>query len=47
MTAVTRIFMLQGIPVLRDLWPLNRVPPFRGLANIRHLDFPAPITRRG
>jgi hypothetical protein len=40
MTGVTRVFMLKGIPLLRDLWPLNAVPPFRGLANIRHLDFP-------
>jgi len=41
MTAVNRVFMLKGIPVLRDLWPVRKVPPFRGLANIRHLDFPA------
>ena len=33
--------MLKGIPVLRDLPPFNKVPPFRGLANVRHLDFPA------
>lgn len=41
MTAVNRVFMLKGIPLLRDLWPLNKVPPFRGLTNIRHIDFPA------
>ena len=41
MTAVNRVFMLKGIPVLRDLWPFSKVPPFRGLANVRHLDFPA------
>jgi hypothetical protein len=41
MTAVNRVFMLKGIPFLRDLWPVRKVPPFRGLANIRHLDFPA------
>ena len=33
--------MLKGIPVLRDLWPFSKVPPFRGLANVRYLDFPA------
>ena len=41
MTAVNRVFMLKGIPLLRDLPPFSKVPPFRGLANIRHLDFPA------
>lgn len=41
MTAVNRVFMLKGIPLLRDLWPLSKVPPFRGLTNIRHIDFPA------
>ena len=33
--------MLKGIPVLRDLPPFSKVPPFRGLANVRYLDFPA------
>jgi hypothetical protein len=41
MTAFNRVFMLKGIPLLRDLWPFRKVPPFRGLANIRHIDFPA------
>ena len=41
MTAFNRVFMLKGIPGLRDLPPFSKVPPFRGLANIRHLDFPA------
>ena len=41
MTAVNRVFMLKGIPVLHDLWPFKKVPPFRGVTNIRHLDFPA------
>ena len=41
MTGLNRVFMLKGIPVLRDLWPFSRVPPFRGLANVRYLDFPA------
>ena len=41
MTAFNRLFMLKGIPVLRDLPLLGRVPPFRGLANVRYLDLPA------
>ena len=41
MTAFNRLFMLKGIPVLRDLPPFSKVPPFRGLANVRYLDFPA------
>jgi hypothetical protein len=41
MTAINRVFMLKGMPLLRDLPPFSKVPPFRGLANIRHLDFPA------
>lgn len=41
MTAINRVFMLKGIPLLRDRWPLSKVPPFRGLTNIRYIDFPA------
>ena len=41
MTAFNRLFMLKGIPVLRDLPLLGKVPPFRGLANVRYLDLPA------
>lgn len=41
MTGVNRIAMLGGVPVLRDLPVANRVPPFRGLANVRDIDFPA------
>jgi hypothetical protein len=41
MTAFNRVFMLKGIALLRDLWPFRKIPPFRGLANIRHIDFPA------
>ncbi len=41
MTAFNRVFMLKGIPVLRDLPLFGKVPPFRGLANVRYLDFPA------
>lgn len=46
MTGVNRTFMLKGMPVLRDVWPLNRWPPFRGLANVRHIDFPADHVAR-
>jgi hypothetical protein len=41
MTAVNRVFVLRGIPLLRDLAPFRKIPPFRGLANVRHIDFPA------
>lgn len=41
MTPVNRIFMLKGIPLLRDVPLLNKVAPFRGLANVRQIDFPA------
>jgi hypothetical protein len=40
MTPVNRILMLKGVPLLRDLPPLNRVPGFRGIANVRQIDFP-------
>lgn len=43
---VNRIFMLRGLPVLRDIPGLNRFPPCRGLANIRHVDLPAGDERR-
>jgi hypothetical protein len=41
MTAVNRVFILKGIPLFRDLRPFRAIPPFRGLANVRHIDFPA------
>ena len=41
MTAVNRVFMLEGVPLLRDFWPLKKIPPFRGLTNLRYIDFPA------
>ncbi|UVK45474.1 hypothetical protein BPNPMPFG_001013 [Mesorhizobium sp. AR07] len=40
MTSVNRIVMLRGIPGLRDLLPFNRVAGLRGVANVRHIDFP-------
>ena len=46
MTWVNRVVMLKGLPLLRDVWPLNRVPPFRGLANVRHVDLPAQDEQR-
>lgn len=41
MTAVNRVFILNGVPLLRDLWPFKKIPPFRSLTNIRYLDFPS------
>ncbi|MFD1986870.1 hypothetical protein ACFSOZ_31025 [Mesorhizobium newzealandense] len=40
MTFVNRIVMLHGIPGLRDILPFNRVAGLRGVANVRHIDFP-------
>lgn len=40
MKHVNRIFMLKGISLLRDVPGLNRIPPFRGLANVRDIDLP-------
>lgn len=37
---LNRVAMLHGAPLLRDLWPFSRVPGFRGIANIRHIDLP-------
>lgn len=41
MTVVNRIVMLRGIPGFRDLLPFNRLAGLRGVANVRHIDFPA------
>ena len=46
MAWVNRIFMLRGLPILRDIPGLNRLPPFRGLANVRHIDLPAADEQR-
>ncbi|QND64482.1 hypothetical protein HB777_11525 [Mesorhizobium loti] len=40
MTSVNRIVMLHGIPGFRDLLPFNRLAGLRGVANVRHIDFP-------
>jgi len=40
MTLVNRVVMLRGIPGLRDTLPFNRLAGLRGVANVRHLDFP-------
>lgn len=40
MTFVNRIVMLRGIPGFRDLLPFNRLAGLRGVANVRHIDFP-------
>lgn len=40
MTTVNRVVMLKGIPVLRDVIPFNRLAGLRGVANVRHIDFP-------
>lgn len=40
MTSVNRIVMLRGVPGLRDILPFNRLAGLRGVANIRHIDFP-------
>jgi len=40
MTVVNRIVMLHGIPGFRDLLPFNRLAGLRGVANVRHIDFP-------
>lgn len=40
MTSVNRIVMLRGIPGFRDILPFNRLAGLRGVANVRHIDFP-------
>jgi hypothetical protein len=40
MAGVNRVFMLRGIPVFRDVNPFNRLAGLRGIANVRHIDFP-------
>lgn len=40
MTAVNRVVMLKGIPILRDVMPFSRLAGLRGITNVRHIDFP-------
>ena len=40
MTVFNRIVMLHGVPGFRDLLPFNRLAGLRGVANVRHIDFP-------
>jgi hypothetical protein len=40
MAAVNRVVMLRGIPGFRDINPFNRLAGLRGIANVRHIDFP-------
>jgi hypothetical protein len=46
MTVVNRIVMLRGVPGFRDLLPFNRLAGLRGIANVRHFDFPIGEQRR-
>ncbi|RWB56139.1 hypothetical protein [Mesorhizobium sp.] len=46
MTIVNRIVMLHGVPGFRDLLPFNRLAGLRGIANVRHIDFPAADQQR-
>lgn len=38
---VNRLFNLRGLPILRDIPLINRIPGMRGFANIPQIDFPA------
>lgn len=46
MTIVNRVVMLRGVPGFRDLLPFNRLAGLRGVANVRHIDFPAGDEQR-
>ncbi|TIQ33421.1 MAG: hypothetical protein E5X48_23325 [Mesorhizobium sp.] len=46
MTIVNRIVMLRGVPGFRDLLPFNRLAGLRGVANVRHIDFPSADQQR-
>lgn len=46
MTVVNRVVMLRGVPGLRDLLPFNRLAGLRGVANVRHIDFPRTDQQR-
>jgi hypothetical protein len=40
MTVVNRVLMLRGVFGFRDIPPFNRIAGLRGIANVRHIDFP-------
>jgi hypothetical protein len=40
MTVVNRVLMLRGVLGFRDIPPFNRIAGLRGIANVRHIDFP-------
>lgn len=40
MDSVNRVVMLEGIAGLRDVAPFDRLAGLRGVANVRHIDFP-------
>lgn len=37
---VNDVLFLKGVPLLRDIPVLNRIIGFRGICNVRHVDFP-------
>lgn len=40
MTVVNRVLMLKGVLGFRDIPPFNRIAGLRGIANVRHINFP-------
>jgi len=40
LSPINRLLLLKGIPIIRDIPGLNKVPGFRGLTYIRNIDFP-------
>jgi hypothetical protein len=40
MTMANRVLMLRGVLGFRDIPPFNRIAGLRGIANVRHIDFP-------
>ena len=37
---VNELLFLKGFPIIRDIPVLNKIPGIRGLAKVRHIDFP-------
>jgi hypothetical protein len=46
MTVVNRVLMLRGVLGFRDIPPFNRIAGLRGIANVRHIDFPETDSAR-